>query len=508
MNALTFNTFDVISVFFDCLSFLLITNFLFAIGLFALRRWLFDQKPNDGNIMNLYALRRAEPPLLSVHLPICNEPPELVCRTIRSIADQDYPNFELIVFSNNARDPRNWRPVEAYCKQLTNVHFHHVDQVAGYKAGALNLCLNLTHGRARYIMVVDADYVLEPGALSIAVDSIARRRVALVQFPQAYEKHPDAAYRGLKAAYRTYFNLFSAGANGYDGPLPTGTLSIIDRLALHHLDGWCTGSITEDTQLGIKLLNRRLKTYFDDRVIGRGITPTTTNDFRKQRRRWVFGNFQTLMMVAGCRNLAARERWGSMAQLTAWINLSGLPIVGLCLATLAALFLPDSRSAVEPALWLSLTTIGFNLMGDWWMLGRSTKQRRRRHLRSFLIRQSTLAIGAFTWWGYAINRERPFERTDKFAGRGQSFQLSRHLFSLPVLMLLVAAGLAIADLPVAALLCVLLGAVLGMAYWFLHRAVVPVAAAETSDIEPAATTVPVASLTIKTTSSSLKTSAS
>ena len=40
-------------------------------------------------------------PMVSIHIPAYNEPPEILLETIKSVEAQDYPNFEVIILDNN-----------------------------------------------------------------------------------------------------------------------------------------------------------------------------------------------------------------------------------------------------------------------------------------------------------------------------------------------------------------------------------------------------------------------
>ncbi len=57
-------------------------------------------------------------PRVSIHLPIYNEPPQMVIETLNALARLDYDNFEVIVLDNNTPEPETWRPVEAHCRKL------------------------------------------------------------------------------------------------------------------------------------------------------------------------------------------------------------------------------------------------------------------------------------------------------------------------------------------------------------------------------------------------------
>ena len=64
-------------------------------------------------------LPQADPsyqPMVSLHIPAYNEPPEILIETIKAVERIDYPNFEIVVVDNNTPDPAVYGPVEEYCR--------------------------------------------------------------------------------------------------------------------------------------------------------------------------------------------------------------------------------------------------------------------------------------------------------------------------------------------------------------------------------------------------------
>src|SRR5579863_4715092 len=55
-------------------------------------------------------------PKVSIHVPACCEPPDMLKATLDAVARLDYPNFECVVVINNTPDPALWRPVEEHCR--------------------------------------------------------------------------------------------------------------------------------------------------------------------------------------------------------------------------------------------------------------------------------------------------------------------------------------------------------------------------------------------------------
>jgi len=87
-------------------------------------------------------------PMVSVHLAVCNEPPDMVISTIMEILKQDYAEFEIIVVDNNTTEKDSWVPVYDFCSTLPNVRFFHLEKWPFFKSGALNFARKVTHRNA------------------------------------------------------------------------------------------------------------------------------------------------------------------------------------------------------------------------------------------------------------------------------------------------------------------------------------------------------------------------
>ena len=113
-------------------------------------------------------------PKVSIHIPAYREPPEMLLRTIDSVAQLDYPNFECVVVINNTPDPAFWQPIEARCRELgPRFKFVCVQNLGGFKAAALRLAMAETADDAEIIGVIDADYVVDPQWLRDLVPGFA-----------------------------------------------------------------------------------------------------------------------------------------------------------------------------------------------------------------------------------------------------------------------------------------------------------------------------------------------
>ncbi|ARN76894.1 hypothetical protein BST97_02130 [Nonlabens spongiae] len=356
------------------------------------------------------SLKETPQPFISIHIAACSEPVNDVIKTIKAAARQDYKNYEIIVLYNNTDDRKLWKPIEAFCEFIPRVKFYNRDNVADYKAGALNICRGLMNPRTEFLFTLDADYLLSPNALTIANNNIHAQGVDLLQFPQAYTNHSKE--NGLALEFEHYFKLYSAAAGSLNMNLPTGTLTLVNVKCLDSIGGWPTTSITEDAFLGIELLKNNCSIGYSDNIIGRGIMPSSARDLKTQRMRWIFGNFQTIIHTLRTTVLSNRAKSVLITQLSSWLNLNGLAWIYLIIIGLLA---PVYRNTTTLTIvFLSLFVIGFHsvfqliafkrIWGNW-----------RHAIKSYTIHIANSVEGAYTWWGYVIDRDRPFARTSKFA---------------------------------------------------------------------------------------------
>lgn len=262
----------------------------------------------------------AASPFVSVHVPTYNEPPEIVIATLQALANLDYPHFEVLVLDNNTPDDAVYEPVRRICDCLgERFHFHHFDNVAGAKAGALNLGLGLSHPASSYVAIIDADYQVTPDFLALAVKNLADPQTAFVQFPQAYRGVAGRS-AAVEEELSDYFKAFAQRASDDRSVLLTGTLSVIDIDALKQAGGWKGETVTEDAELGVRLFLHGKTGRFVPALVGRGLLPLSLASLKAQRRRWVAGNMQTLIATFKglCQRRCNTACLSIIAQLTAW----------------------------------------------------------------------------------------------------------------------------------------------------------------------------------------------
>lgn len=315
--------------------------------------------------MPLPAHAPEEQPFVSIHLACHNEPPEMVIATIDSLAKLNYANFEVLILDNNTKDESKWKPLEKRCAELgPRFRFFHLMNWPGFKAGALNYGLKVTNPRAEVVGVVDADYVVDPEWLSCLIPHFDKPDVAVVQAPQAHRDWETQPFRRMcNWEFDGFFRIGMHHRNERNALIQHGTMTLVRRLALEEVGGWSEWCICEDTELGLRLIEKGYDTRYVDHILGRGLTPSDFAAIKSQRFRWAFGAMQILKAhlphMVGRSNLNLAQRYHFLTGWFAWLG-DALQLVfafGSLLWTLGILAFPKAFGL--PVTALALPILGF-----------------------------------------------------------------------------------------------------------------------------------------------------
>lgn len=265
-------------------------------------------------------------PFVSIHLACHNEPPEMVIATIDSLAKLNYQNFEVLILDNNTKDEAKWKPLEVRCAELgPRFRFFHLMDWPGFKAGALNYGLQVTDPRAEVVGVVDADYVVDPDWLAGLIPHFDKPDVAVVQAPQAHRDWETQPFRRMcNWEFDGFFRIGMHHRNERNALIQHGTMTLVRRLALEEVGGWSEWCICEDTELGLRLIEKGYDTRYVDHIYGRGLTPSDFAAIKSQRFRWAFGAMQILKhhvpQMIGRSRLNLAQRYHFLTGWFAWLG--------------------------------------------------------------------------------------------------------------------------------------------------------------------------------------------
>ena len=317
-------------------------------------------------------------PKVSLHLPIHNEPPDMVRMTLEALNKVDYPNLEVLVMDNNTKDPAVWEPVKVDCERLgPKFRFFHLENWPGFKAGAINHALDQTAPDAEIIAVIDSDYILSPDWLNCMVPYFDNENVGFIQSPQDYRDRDQSTFKSFCYwEYAGFFNIGMVQRNEYNAIIQHGTMTMIRKSALLEVGKWSEWCICEDSELGLRLYEAGYDSVYVKDSFGRGVMPDTMSGYMTQRYRWVYGAMQ--IIKAHWRNflpskdpkLTPAQKYYFIAGWLPWIS-DALALVFTCTSlALTALILYDPIHSELPANAFLLPTVGifsFKIIRGLWL---------------------------------------------------------------------------------------------------------------------------------------------
>lgn len=389
-------------------------------------------------------------PKVSLHLPIHNEPPMMVRKTLEALAKVDYPNLEVLVMDNNTKDPAIWEPVKADCERLGPMfRFFHLENWPGFKAGAINHALEQTAPDAEIIAIIDSDYVLSSDWLKSMVPYFDNENVGFVQSPQDYrDLHVSTFKSNCYWEYAGFFNIGMVQRNEYNAIIQHGTMTMIRKSALLEVGKWSEWCICEDSELGLRLYEAGYDSVYCKESFGRGLMPDTMSGYMTQRFRWVYGAMQIIkahwrsFLPSKKSPLTSAQRYYFIAGWLPWFS-DALALVFTCASLILTglIFLDPIHSEIPVNAFL-LPTIGlftFKVLRSLWLyqvrVPCSVWQSLGASL-SGLALTHTVARGV--WQGMFVPGK-PFMRTPKYEKLGLLFTglmtIRQEIFLLTLLAL-------------------------------------------------------------------------
>jgi exo-beta-1,3-glucanase (GH17 family)/cellulose synthase/poly-beta-1,6-N-acetylglucosamine synthase-like glycosyltransferase len=387
-------------------------------------------------------------PKVSLHLPIHNEPPMMVRKTLEALAKVDYPNLEVLVMDNNTKDPAVWEPVRDDCERLGPMfRFFHLENWPGFKAGAINHALEQTAPDAEIIAVIDSDYILDPNWLNAMVPYFDNENVGFVQSPQDYRDRHQSSFKSFCYwEYAGFFNIGMVQRNEYNAIIQHGTMTMIRKSALLEVGKWAQWCICEDSELGLRLYEAGYDSVYVKDSFGRGLMPDTFSGYMTQRFRWVYGAMQIIKahwrsFLPGKKSpLTTAQRYYFLAGWLPWFSDALALIFTFTSLILTAIILYDPIHSELPINAFLLPTVGlfsFKVLRGLWLYQARVPCSVGQSLGAALTGLSlTHTVARGTWQGL-FTSGKPFMRTPKYEKQGPLFagmMVIRHELLLLILL--------------------------------------------------------------------------
>jgi len=254
-----------------------------------------SRRPQLG-LLDITTRSNEECPTVDVFIPCCKEPTDVPIESVKAALALDYPQdrFKVFVLDDGADDE-----LRAFCQALQvetaagKLEYIRRIKVKGvpnhFKCGNMNN--GLKHSNAEYVVMMDADMILQSSFLRRTLPHIVDAPdVAFVQVPQSFYNLPigDPLHDSCMLGYnRVLFHRDSLGTTTC-----VGTGALFRRKCLDEIGGFQPQSITEDTMTAYMLFNQGYKSVYINEKLQFGLTPWTFEGFVKQRVRWTTGAMQ------------------------------------------------------------------------------------------------------------------------------------------------------------------------------------------------------------------------
>ena len=236
-------------------------------------------------------------PFISVQIPSYNDP--IAARCIQHCLRFDYPRnrYEIIIVDDST-NKETQQLLRAFEKKNSGfIKYIHRDNRAGFKPGALKNAMKYTKGEI--ITVFDADWIPRKNFLKEIIRPFSDPKVAIVQTRQGFYNHKTNFITRF-AAYTLmiYHTIVMPINNNANCVFFCGTAGAIRRNVFDKVGGWNTKSITEDSDLSVRILLKKYKTVYIDHATPSEV-PDTFEGFIKQQMRWSYGNTRVFIDHAG-----------------------------------------------------------------------------------------------------------------------------------------------------------------------------------------------------------------
>lgn len=233
---------------------------------------------------------------MTVQLPVYNEA-EVISRLIRAVSEMDYPKDRLEVqVLDDSTDETSVRVAdvarELQGQGLNLVHLRR-DARSGYKAGAL--ANGMAQASGAYFLILDADFVPEPGLLKALLPPFQDPQVGMVQARWDH-LNEDARFltRGQALLLDGHF-FFEQGGRYRSGRFMNfnGTAGLWRRSALEDAGGWVADTLTEDLDASYRAQIAGWRFVFQSETGVPAELPEGVRALEVQQKRWAQGGIQT-----------------------------------------------------------------------------------------------------------------------------------------------------------------------------------------------------------------------
>ncbi|MED0993381.1 glycosyltransferase [Bacillus nitratireducens] len=295
---------------------ILTTIFYIAIGLGIFRflfliYFSFKQKKKTNS--RLFA-NSSYQPFVSVVIAAYNEE-KVIAKTIRSILDSNYREFEVIVVDDGSKDDTSKVMQETFYK---HPRVRLIQKENGGKSSAMNLGFQKSTGEI--IVTLDADTIIAQDAISLMIRHFEDHNVAAVSGNVKVGNRRNLLTTWQHVEYITGFNLERRAFDELNCiTVVPGAIGAWRKKNVVESGYLSEDTLAEDTDLTITFLCEGHRIVYEEKAYAYTESPEDVKSLIKQRYRWSYGTLQCLWKHRKALFNAKHKTLGFIALPNMWL---------------------------------------------------------------------------------------------------------------------------------------------------------------------------------------------
>ena len=234
-------------------------------------------------------------PSVTIQIPTYND--AVVVRCLKHVLKFDYPQNKFhIIVADDSSDPKTRSVIDNFVNRYPEkIKVVRRDSRKGFKSGALNN--SLEYAKGEIIVIFDADFTPKKDFLKkIVAPMLEDKKIGIVQGKMDYiNMNQNLITKIASVLLIIYYQVIMPINNRLKIVFFCGHSGAIRKDLLLKVGGWNENSITEDTDLSLKLLKAGYKSVYLSDVVVPGEVPFTLLSFVKQQMRWTYGNTRVFL---------------------------------------------------------------------------------------------------------------------------------------------------------------------------------------------------------------------
>lgn len=296
-------------------------------------------------------------PQVTIQLPMFNEK-YVVERLIDAVSQIRYPQnkLQIQVLDDSTDETQDIAKaaVEKKAAEGFNIVYHHRENRAGYKAGALDEGLQSATGE--YVAVFDSDFVPTPDFLEKTIHFFTNEKVGMVQVRW---EHINREFNTLTKAQSILLDghfVIEHTARNRSGCFFNfnGTAGIWRKSTIGDAGGWQHDTITEDLDLSYRAQSKGWQFIYINETTAPAEVPVEMIAFKTQQHRWAKGSIQVAKKILPG---LLKSKLPLKIKVEAWMHLTSN--ISYILMVILSLMMPLTVDFRVRNSWMTSTWVDF-----------------------------------------------------------------------------------------------------------------------------------------------------